>query len=256
MAERAGCDGGSSRHHRDRQLRAWHRHVKVTVAMELAAFHHSAQPAGLVVGGPREEVHETNTALRRQNDPLSGRARRLLWRWLGRRKWQSRSVTWLVPVLLSSSCRHCVTGTPSTTPRSTSSLMALKTPEQVERLRTAERRLAREKEEEEQEKKKREQDEPTKACREIFSIKVSGSASSPSGATKRKRKKRRKKKLPKASPSLPARSRGSARSSTSPSQGFSLSSCPLSRIWTLFRSLCLLSRCCLRSAGSSDSSVS
>ena len=38
--------------------------------------------------------------------------------------------------------------------------MAMKTPEQVERLRTAERRkLARENEEEEQEKKKREQEE-------------------------------------------------------------------------------------------------
>ena len=62
MAERAGRDGGSARHRRDRQFRAWHRHVRTTVPMELAtAIHHSAQR----VEGPREEkVHGTDTALR------------------------------------------------------------------------------------------------------------------------------------------------------------------------------------------------
>ena len=58
MAGMAAREGASSaRRRRDRQLRAWHRHVRTTVAMELAtALHHSAQ--GLkkrVVEEPREE---------------------------------------------------------------------------------------------------------------------------------------------------------------------------------------------------------
>ena len=62
MSERAGCDGGSARRRRDRQLRAWHRRVRTTVAMELAtALHHSAQQ----VEGPREEAgHETHNTPR------------------------------------------------------------------------------------------------------------------------------------------------------------------------------------------------
>ena len=55
MAAREGAS--SARRRRDRQLRAWHRHVRTTVAMELStALHHSAQ--GLkkrVVEEPREE---------------------------------------------------------------------------------------------------------------------------------------------------------------------------------------------------------
>ena len=55
MAAREGAS--SARRRRDRQLRAWHRHVRTTVAMELAtALHHRAQ--GLkkrVVEEPREE---------------------------------------------------------------------------------------------------------------------------------------------------------------------------------------------------------
>ena len=61
MAGRDEGGIGSARRRRDRQLRAWHRHVGTTVAMELAtALHHSAQPAGPVVGGREEgEVYET-----------------------------------------------------------------------------------------------------------------------------------------------------------------------------------------------------
>ena len=66
----AGHDGATSeRRRRDRQLRAWHLHVRTTVAMELAtALHHSAQrPKSRVVEGPsEEEVHEKYAALRRQ----------------------------------------------------------------------------------------------------------------------------------------------------------------------------------------------
>ena len=66
MAERAIDGVGSAWRPSNRQLRAWHRHVKMTVAMELAtALHHSAQPAGLVVEEPEEEVeHKTHFGLR------------------------------------------------------------------------------------------------------------------------------------------------------------------------------------------------
>ena len=71
----AARDGETSaRRRRDRQLCACRRHGRHAVRMELAAaLHHSAQPAGPVVGGPREEeVHETNTAPRRQKKPPPG----------------------------------------------------------------------------------------------------------------------------------------------------------------------------------------
>ena len=59
------ASSGAAKRRRDRRLRAWHRHVKMTVAMVLAmALHQSAQPAEPVVKGPREEeVHETNNAV-------------------------------------------------------------------------------------------------------------------------------------------------------------------------------------------------
>ena len=68
IAERAP---GAATRRRLRQLRAFHRHERLTVWVELAtAFHHSAQPAGPVVEGPRKvEAHETNNALRRPKEP-------------------------------------------------------------------------------------------------------------------------------------------------------------------------------------------
>ena len=56
---------------RERQLRAWHRHVRTTVAMELAtALHHSAQR----VVAPREGVeHEKNVGPQAQKPPLPGK---------------------------------------------------------------------------------------------------------------------------------------------------------------------------------------
>ena len=62
------CAGsGAAKRRRDR-------HVKMTGAMELAtALHHSAQPAGLVVGGPREvDVHEKYYAPRGPKTPPPG----------------------------------------------------------------------------------------------------------------------------------------------------------------------------------------
>ena len=68
------CGHGAARRRRDRQLPAWHRHVKMTVAMELAtALHHHAQNAGPVVEEPREgEVYEGYDVLREQKPPLPG----------------------------------------------------------------------------------------------------------------------------------------------------------------------------------------
>ena len=62
---------GAAWRRRERQLRAWHRHERMTVAMELAtALHHSAQR----VEAPREGVEgETNDALRRPKPPLPGK---------------------------------------------------------------------------------------------------------------------------------------------------------------------------------------
>ena len=65
MESMAARDGATSaRRRRNRQLRAFHRHEVLSVKMALAtALHHSAQPAGPVVGGPEEEVeYETHNA--------------------------------------------------------------------------------------------------------------------------------------------------------------------------------------------------
>ena len=61
---------GATKRRRGRRLRAWHRHVRTTVAMELAtALHHSAQR----VEAPREGVeHEKHVGLRAQKPPLPG----------------------------------------------------------------------------------------------------------------------------------------------------------------------------------------
>ena len=65
MAVRAGSDGGSARRRRDRQLQASHRHVKTTVAMELAtALHHNAHRPRLVSEQQEGEVNETHEAPR------------------------------------------------------------------------------------------------------------------------------------------------------------------------------------------------
>ena len=68
MAGLAGS--GAAKRRRERQLQAWHRHVRTTVAMELAtALHHSTQR----VEGPREgEVHAKHEGLRAQKRLLPG----------------------------------------------------------------------------------------------------------------------------------------------------------------------------------------
>ena len=61
---------GAAKRRRDRGLRAWHRHVRTTVAKGLApALHHSAQRVEV----PRErEVHEKHDGPRAQKRPLPG----------------------------------------------------------------------------------------------------------------------------------------------------------------------------------------
>ena len=68
--ESHGERAGAAARRRGRRLRAWHRHVRTTVAMELAtALHHSTQRVEV----PREgEVRETHDDLRAQNRPLPG----------------------------------------------------------------------------------------------------------------------------------------------------------------------------------------
>ena len=98
MADMAAREGASSaRRRRDRQLRAWHRHVRTTVAMELAtALHHSAQgPKKRVAEEPREE--ELLVKL------IATSGQRIRCMSLRSRRWSQLRV-WLL-VLLSSLCR-------------------------------------------------------------------------------------------------------------------------------------------------------
>ena len=71
----AGRDDGGVASRRDRQLRLLLRHEQLTVRMELAAaLHQSAQPAGPVVQGPREqEVHELDASRGLKRPPLGTR---------------------------------------------------------------------------------------------------------------------------------------------------------------------------------------
>ena len=107
---------GAAKRRRDRQLTAFRRHEQLTEMELAAALHHSAQPAGPVVEGPREgEVRGTYDALRRLKTPLPGK--RLVSRGSQRRREQSRAGTWL-PGLLSRWCWRCTAKTASMAPPS------------------------------------------------------------------------------------------------------------------------------------------
>ena len=68
--ESHGERAGAAARRRGRRLRAWLRHVRTTVAMELAtALHHSAQRVEVPGDG---EVREQHFGLRAQNRPLPG----------------------------------------------------------------------------------------------------------------------------------------------------------------------------------------
>ena len=74
MAELAGCDVGSVRRRRERRLRQWLRHERMTVAMVLAESTHHATPRGQKeMARTREEVEsETRNVPRGQTTPPLG----------------------------------------------------------------------------------------------------------------------------------------------------------------------------------------
>ena len=119
MAGRDVGGVGSARRRRDRQLRAFHRHVQLAVKLELAtALHHSAQPAGSVVAGPGdEEAHEKYNALRGQTQPPPGMRPALLeevavsqdW-WLGAPRQPGGDAPSVVPPALAAPAAEAVDG--------------------------------------------------------------------------------------------------------------------------------------------------
>ena len=101
MAERA-C--GAAARRRERQLRAWHRHERLTVAMELAtALHHSAKRPRPVVEVPREgeEVESHSVPRHRETPPPPTRPT------VGRRRRGPRSgAPLLYPVVMEQEAAH------------------------------------------------------------------------------------------------------------------------------------------------------
>ena len=192
---------GAAWRRRERQLRAWHRHERMTVAMELAtALHHSAQR----VEAPREGVEgETNDAPRRPKPPLPGKRPAPLEEVAEPQAAQPPLATCVaagVPSLSS----PALGGDCSLDSATVSFLVRLGVGAQAE----LDRRKRRE--EEEKAKKAKEAKESSKqfldqlrakAWRELEERLDSGGASS-----KRKRKKRRKRRTPRTS-SLPSRAR-------------------------------------------------
>ena len=112
--DREGTSSAAKRR-RERRLRAAWRHEQLSVRMALAAAQHHSAPK---CAGP--ETHEAHRD-RRQPGQLGSGAR--LWRRCpDRRRWRSRSVTWLPPGLfLSPRRRSRMRATPSMPPRLSSS---------------------------------------------------------------------------------------------------------------------------------------
>ena len=203
MAAREGAS--SARRRRDRQLRAWHRHVRTTVAMELAtALHHSAQgPKKRAVEEPWEEE------LPVKHNATSGQNATPPW---GVRPAHPLDVS-VQPPLVAATC--VAAGVPSLSSPALGGDCSLDsaTVSFLVRLAVgAQAELDRRKRREEEEKAKKAKDAKesskqfldqlrAKAWRELEERLDSGGASS-----KRKRKKRRKRRTPRTS-SLPSRAR-------------------------------------------------
>ena len=195
MAAREGAS--SARRRRDRQLRAWHRHVRTTVAMELAtALHHSAQ-------GPRKRVVEEpwEEELPVKHNATSGQNATLPW---GVRPAHPLDVS-VQPPLVAATC--VAAGVPSLSSPALGGDCSLDryTVSFLVRLAVgAQAELDRRKRREEEEKAKKAKEEKSlqqfldqlraKARRELEERLDSGGASS-----KRKRKKRRKRRTPRTS---------------------------------------------------------
>ena len=222
MADMAAREGASSaRRRQDRQLRAWHRHVRTTVAMELAtALHHSAQgPKKRVVEEPREEE------LPVKHNATSGQNATPPW---GVRPAHPLDVS-EQPPLVAATCVAAgfpLLGVPSLADAPAEAIDG-RTLRYLLKVN-----LARKKKEEEEQERKAEEEEHEERMLEIHrKVRADeavtdaewsawkawrGIGSSSSGVKKRKRKKRRKKRLPKSSSSRSARTWCSGQSSTSP----------------------------------------
>ena len=90
-----GIATGSAMRRRQRRLRQWHRHERMTVALALAEVTHHAAPRGPKTARAQEEVErETyNVPRHLKTPPLGTRPAPLAE--VGRRKGQSRTGTWL-----------------------------------------------------------------------------------------------------------------------------------------------------------------
>ena len=193
MAGLAGS--GAAKRRRERQLRAWHRHVRTTVAMELAtALHHSAQR----VEAPREGVEgEKDVGLRAQKAPLQGTRPGVLLD--PEPQVRAATVGYVAAAGAPLLTVPSLGGGDAMDDTSVHFLleMALLSPEEVEQLRKAERRkLARE--EKERKEKERKEMEMQEMIARLTGEYLQGLSQPSSSSSPRKRKKRKKKKLPKS----------------------------------------------------------
>ena len=181
---------GAAARRRGRRLRAWHRHVKMAVAMELAtALHHSAQPAGPVVAGPREvEEQDKYEASRRQKAPPPGAHPGVL---------KEPEVQ-----LEAATVGYVAASTPLLVVASLAGCDVVDTTTITYLLQYALRKRQKE-EEEKRKKEEKEKEEAQRALDDFFSspwaqdAAARGSQERKEEKRRRKKKKRRKKKLPK-----------------------------------------------------------
>ena len=186
---------------RQRRLRSWLRHERQTVAMELAATLHHSRDVGL--GRTPAYGHRRRRAARRPAGTGAPTSRDAPWYPAGARGVGASSDGRL------RGCRWC------SSPRLAASLagvdaiddtsvfflleMALKTPEEVERMRRVERRrLVKENEEKEQEEKREKERHKAEVEETIarLSAEFWRERSQASSSSQKRRKKRKKKMLP------------------------------------------------------------
>ena len=186
---------GAAKRRRDRQLRAFRRHELLTVRMELAAaLHHSAQPAGPVVAGPREvEEQDKYEASRRQKAPPPGAHPGVL------KEPEVQLVAATVGYVAASTPRLVVVSLAGCNVVDTTTCQYI--------LQYALRRRQEKEEEERRKKEEKEKEEAKRALDEFFSspwalaAEARGSQEKKEEKRRRKKQKRRKKKTPKTSSS-------------------------------------------------------
>ena len=192
---------GAAKRWRDRRLRAWHRHVRTTVAMELpTALHHSAQRVEV----PREGVEgEQHYAPRRPKPPLPGTRPAPL-------SEVSQPQVGAVTVGYVAAARTPSLATPSLADSAGDAVdaaaldflvwAAFKTPQQIERSKQASWRKQRK--------------EAAKREKELAKVEEEASSSQESSSQRRRKMKKKKKKLPKTQVSVRSCSSSTGRSSS------------------------------------------